>query len=210
MVEKGSGMTKLKRDTEDKILNCARLIFQEKGFDGARMQEIADQAKINKAALHYYYRSKEKLFQRVFKDTVSDLIAFFEDAFENDLSIDELIINIIHKYMDFLQNNSNILFFVMSELRKNRDLVQPIMSEVIQSGWPARLTNRFQEEVEAGRFREFDQRQLIMNILSLSAFPIIAEPLFTRMFAIGSVEYKDILAERKNLIPELILHGIKT
>ena len=60
-------MVKEKRTatTEQQILEAARKIFREKGFEGARMQEIADAAKINKAMLHYYFRSKELLFQRI-------------------------------------------------------------------------------------------------------------------------------------------------
>lgn len=203
-------MAKLKRETEDNILYCAQLIFQEKGFDGARMQEIADKAEINKAALHYYYRSKEKLFQRVFKEAISDLLNFFKNIAVDELSIEELIKNITNKYIEFLQSNSNILFFVISELRKNRDLVQPMMSEVIQTGWPASLIKRFQTEVDKGNFKDFDQRQLIINLISLSAFPILAEPLFTRMFNLENREYKTLIEDRKNLIPELIFSGIRS
>ena len=97
----------------------------------------------------------------------------------------------------------------MSELRKNRDLVQPVMNEVIQTGWPANLIKRFQNEVAAGNLKDFNQQHLLINLISISAFPIIAEPLFTRMLSISSADYQEVLAERKNLIPELILHGIK-
>ncbi|HEX2898201.1 MAG TPA: helix-turn-helix domain-containing protein, partial [Bacteroidia bacterium] len=55
-----------KENTEFRILEAARHIFQQKGFDGARMQEIADTAQINKGLLHYYFKSKDALFHKVF------------------------------------------------------------------------------------------------------------------------------------------------
>ncbi len=57
--------------TEQNILNAAISVFQKKGMAGARMQEIADEAGINKAMLHYYYRSKQLLFDAVFYDLMS-------------------------------------------------------------------------------------------------------------------------------------------
>ena len=67
MIELKNERMSVEKETEEKIFEAARLIFQERGFEGARMQEIADKANINKSMLHYYYRSKDNLFFEVFK-----------------------------------------------------------------------------------------------------------------------------------------------
>jgi TetR/AcrR family transcriptional regulator len=61
-------------ETERKILQAAREVFQRKGLYGARMQEIADAAGINKALLHYYFRNKDKLFDAIFSDVFQNFI----------------------------------------------------------------------------------------------------------------------------------------
>ena len=66
-------MKKYQQDTEQRIFEAARVIFIRKGMSDARMQEIADEAGINKSLLHYYFRTKEKLFDAVFKEAFSQM-----------------------------------------------------------------------------------------------------------------------------------------
>ncbi len=74
--------TNKNKDTEGQILNAAENVFQKKGMDGARMQEIADEAGINKAMLHYYYRSKQLLFEAVFTNAFLTFSATVQQNFE--------------------------------------------------------------------------------------------------------------------------------
>ena len=78
-------MTELEKQTEEKIFEAATDVFIEKGMDGARMQEIADRAGINKALLHYYYRSKEKLFDAVFTIIAKQMLKRFAPVFDENL-----------------------------------------------------------------------------------------------------------------------------
>ena len=62
-------MVKIKKDhnAEERILAAAKKVFTTKGMAGARMQDIADEAVINKALVHYYFRDKDKMFEVVFR-----------------------------------------------------------------------------------------------------------------------------------------------
>ena len=73
-------------NTEGKILIAARQVFIEKGLAGARMQDIADRAEINKAMLHYYFKNKEMLFELIFKETAGRLFPHFEKLMDSDLN----------------------------------------------------------------------------------------------------------------------------
>ena len=65
---------KMAKDTKDKLLETAHSLFEEKGFDGVSMREIAEEAKVNKGLLHYYFKSKQAVFLGVFK-IVSKLLS---------------------------------------------------------------------------------------------------------------------------------------
>ena len=83
-------MNEIKKDnTEEKILNAAQTVFIQKGMDGARMQEIADEAGINKALLHYYFRTKQKLFEAIFKKVFSQIFPNLMDMVHSELPIEE-------------------------------------------------------------------------------------------------------------------------
>ena len=93
-------MTKTKdTTTEATILNAAKSIFQRKGMDGARMQEIANEAGINKALLHYYYRSKQLLFEAVFKNAFKLLAPQLKKVLNSDDSLNDKIKNFTKNYI---------------------------------------------------------------------------------------------------------------
>ena len=85
-------------NTEIAILEAAKKVFTARGFSGARMQEIADEAKINKAMLHYYFRNKEKLFTVILEDTMALVIAEFGHALESEGTVIEKLERIIESW----------------------------------------------------------------------------------------------------------------
>ena len=84
-------MDKKKQSTEDRILASAKKVFYQKGLKGARMQEIADDAEVNKAMLHYYYRSKEKLFDKVFEQSINRVTPVLLAVFAEEVPLKEKI-----------------------------------------------------------------------------------------------------------------------
>ena len=95
------------KQTEDKIFEAATDVFIEKGMDGARMQDIANHAGINKALLHYYFRTKDHLFDAVFAKLAQKMFMKFSPIFEEDLSLEESIKFFFREHITFLQQNPN-------------------------------------------------------------------------------------------------------
>src|SRR5262245_18627739 len=111
----------MKKDqsTEEKILNAARKVFRKKGMTGARMQEISDEAGINKALLHYYFRSKEKLFERVLHETLEEALPLLGKILNEDIPLFEKIERYVHAHISIISKNEYLPAFVIQEL--NRD-----------------------------------------------------------------------------------------
>jgi TetR/AcrR family transcriptional regulator len=199
-----------KENTEQKILEAAKEIFIEKGNDGARMQEIADRAGINKSLLHYYYRSKEKLFGAVFnfafKHFAPNLKTILLD--EQD-DIFELIRKFVSMYIDIIMKNPFIPLFVLNEVnRKNTGVfIQAIKAAGIN---PQVFRKRIEKDVEKGLIRPIDPNQLLINTIGMCVFPFIGRPLLqVVLFEDNKQEYDKFLAGRKTEVADFIIHSIK-
>ena len=127
-----SFMTEHEMNTEQKILDAAKEVFQQKGMTGARMQEIADKAGINKALLHYYYRTKDKLFEKVFELAFSLFIPKVKEMMISDKPVFEKIEFFVENYLNLLQKHPYIPGFVISELNRNPEILVKIIGKNIQ------------------------------------------------------------------------------
>jgi TetR/AcrR family transcriptional regulator len=193
--------------TEKRIMDAAKKVFHEKGFEGARMQEIADEAGINKALLHYYYRNKENLFHDVFRDALQEIFAkLFAIAGKED-SFEEKIHSIFNDYISFLQKNSYIPGFILAELRQNPERLTEVFKEAKIS--PIKLFEKMKESVKDDSIRDIDHRQFIINILSLCIFPIVARPIIQSIFELSGKEYDQFIEKRKELLPEFFMNAIR-
>jgi len=203
-------MTKTdKISTEEKILDAAKKVFVEKGKAGTRMQEIADEAGINKSLLHYYYRSKEKLFSAVFKFAFKKFAPGIENVFESDKDIFEVIEIFIHSYIDLIRKNPFIPTFVLNEINKNKTSF--ITETIKEAGINAEKYIEFvYKNIENGIIKETDPRQLIVNIISLCIFPFAGRPVIQIIaFDNNKEEYERFLDTRKKEVTELIINSIK-
>ena len=107
------------RTAEQRILVSAREIFHKRGFEGARMQEIADKAGINKALLHYYFRSKEKLFDAVFDEALKALLPKVKELLNAELPLFDKIKYFTENYITLLMKNMYLPVFVINEMYQN-------------------------------------------------------------------------------------------
>jgi TetR/AcrR family transcriptional regulator len=112
-------MTDNDRQTEERIFESATEVFIEKGMDGARMQDIANHAGINKALLHYYYRTKDQLFNAVFEKIATKVFSKFAPVFDKDLTLEDKIRFFFREHISFLQQNPRLASFVLNEVNRN-------------------------------------------------------------------------------------------
>ena len=202
-------MDKIKTEnTETEILIAAKEIFQQKGMDGARMQEIADKANINKALLLYYYRSKQMLFEAVFKSAFSLLAPQLNKVLNDDSPLFQKIENFTENYVSFVIKHPYLPNFVIQELTRNPDFIQTLRA---QPNFPSmgKFTNQVLESIEKGEIREIKAEQLLINILSLNIFPFIGKPLLMALINVDKEKYNQILLARKTEVSSFIINSIK-
>ena len=195
------------QDTEEQIMDAAKDIFQKKGMDGARMQEIADKAGINKSMLHYYYRSKQLLFEAVFNSAFSLVAPQINKILNDDSSIVEKVRGFTHNYISFMAKHPYLPNFIIQELNRN-----PKFFEKLQQNAAFPSLDKFEKqvavEVEQGILKPTDGKQLFINIISLNIFPFVATPLIKGLLGIDDKEFKALVEERKTLVSEFIIASI--
>src|SRR5689334_9313447 len=167
--------------TEKRILDAARKVFLVKGMDGARMQEIADEAGVNKALLHYYFRSKDRLSDAVFQRVAKGIFSRLSETAGSDLELEDKVRRLIDIYLDQLSRTPYVPGYVISELNQHPERALQFLDAVRPAHGPAgvpafllKLGGQIQERVRAGSMRPISPRQFIANLASLCVFPFAA------------------------------------
>lgn len=206
-------MTGHEMNTENKILDAAKEVFQQKGLTGARMQEIADKAGINKALLHYYYRTKDKLFQKVFELAFSLFIPKVKEMMISEKPILEKVEFFVENYLNLLYKHLYIPSFVISELNRNPEMLVSIFEKNVQLNQDKvleKLENQLQKEAAQGTIRTISARNLMTNLVSLCIFPVVARPILQCvLFGNDKKEYDEFLEQRRMFVKEFIINSIK-
>jgi len=195
-------------NTEQLILEAAKVVFIKKGMEGARMQEIADEAGINKALLHYYFRSKDKLFTAVFKESFFKLFPNLVDLLKSDITLFDKIRLFVENYIDIINANPLLPSFVIHELSRNPDtVVEMIKSSGVN---PIYFVNQVQEEIEKGTIEPIQPLHLIVNMLAMCIFPFVAKPIIQEVIFDRDQQQFDIfIQERKKEVSDFIINSIK-
>ena len=203
-------MMKNKKDenTEEQILEAAKSVFQIKGMDGARMQEIANEAGINKAMLHYYYRSKQLLFEAVFINAFSLLAPQLNAVLNDDSSIENKIRNFSSNYISFIEQHPYLPNFIIQELNRNPRFMLKLKGN---NGFPnlEKFKKQVDVEVANGVIKMIKAEQLFINILALNVFPFIAKPLIQNLIDADESDFQHIIEERKTEVADFIINSIK-
>ena len=195
--------------TEKKIIEAAETVFHEKGFDGARMQEIADKANINKGLLHYYFKSKDALFDAIFNMAIKRMSGNINSILKMEISLDEKIDLIIDSYMNLLLRNSSLPRFVITELNKDSDrFIKKYLSGEISHVF-ARFIDSVQLEINKGKIKPIDPRHLFMNMLSMILFPFIGKPMIQTLMGVDNNEFNKLMLERREHIKAFIKQALK-
>lgn len=202
-------MSKAKeKETEAKIFEAARKIFHHRGFFGARMQEIADEAHINKSMLHYYYRSKDQLFKEVFLDSFKKVFPEILKMISSDAPLFEKIEMFVNHYIDLLSANPYLPGFVLHEMNNNKEHLESILRD-LNISLPDKMKAQLEEAAKKGEIRPISPENFVTNIMSLCVFPFIAKPMVSNIFKMDEKHYQDYLEARKKELPTFIINGLK-
>jgi TetR/AcrR family transcriptional regulator len=198
-------MTKtIEISTEQRILEAAKKVFLLRGLDGARTEEIAKEAGINKAMLHYYFRSKERLFEVVFDSIASKIVPDLTSIVEQDVPIVVILDRIIYRYIDFISENPQVPLFLISELTKDPERIKSLLNHTQNFSKMQDFGLKLMQEMQAGKIKQVNPLHLIMNIFSMCIFPFVAQPMVQHVMKISDDDYALILSQRKEQVTQFI------
>lgn len=202
-------MTKNDKITEIKIFDAATDVFEEHGLSGARMQEIADRAGINKALLHYYYRSKDRLFEAVFNRLAGKMFERFITALDNEKSLMQKLEHFYREHLTFLQKHPKLPGFVLHEINQNPErLLNAFGNERLQR-IRDNLFAQLDAEIAAGHIAPIDKAQFLANLLALSVFPFAARNMLELVLQDTDFNFDNFINQRKTLLPEFMMNAVR-
>ena len=200
------------KDTEAEILKAAEQEFMLRGFDGAKTASIARTAGVTHAMLHYYFRTKEQLFERILTDKMNLMGRSVLTAFGNpELPLLERLKDGISRHFDFLVENPDLPRFIINEVfsRPERyEIMRKGVSRIID-----KLMQNVQQELDSmaaqGEIVPVDVRMLMLDVVSLNIFPFIAYPIIEPVLGYAAEGREQFFAQRRKEHVEVILRRIK-
>ena len=200
---------KIEEGAEQKIIAAAREIFLRKGMAGARMEEIAKAAGINKAMLHYYFRSKEKLFEVIMSEAKMQMFSRLHPILGGDDSLFIKIEKFVESYINFVTENPLLPGFILHEITKNPEKLVNDISNGNKRPNLAKFFLHVESEVKKKNIIAIQPEQLFMNMLSMCVFPFIGRPMLKTVLNVNDKKFNQLLADRKKEIPVFIINAIK-
>ncbi len=184
------------RSTEEKIKEAARTVFTRKGFAATRTRDIAEEAGLNLALLNYYFRSKEKLFEIVMLEKMQVFFGFIGPIiYDESTSLELKVEGIVSQYIDMLQDNPDIPFFIMGEARNN--------PAILANAMPRKdfLRNSIFIKQLKERKPDQDPYQFLLSMLGMIIFPFLLKPVFQKITDTEDPKFKQMMKARRELIP---------
>lgn len=197
-----------KMTTEEKIFNAAIIIFQKKGFAGTRMQEIADEAGINKAMLHYCFKNKQLLFEAVFMNAFGQLAPQINEIFNSHDTVFDKIKKFTHSYISFVIHNPYLPQFIIQEMNNNPEFVMAFLKNENRPN-PTLLITQIEKEIADGILKPVQPKQLVLDVFSMTIFPFAAQMMMKGILQISDTAFNEMMEERKTTIAEQIINSIK-
>lgn len=201
--------------TRERILDAARQVFSNRGTAGARTQEIADAAGVNKALIHYYFRTKDTLAQAVFQRELAALLQPVLKTLGSQLPLQDKVHTVIGLYLDKLSAFPQLPGYVLAETHFHPERLDEFFAAAVGSSPEAatapvlqNLGRQIDQATAAGTMRSISPHQFMANLISLCVFPFAARPLLTRVTG-GEKEFDAFLSERRTTLADFFLGGLR-
>jgi len=201
---------------EERILDAAHRVFLRRGSAGARTQEIADEAGVNKALLHYYFRTKERLAAAVFRRAASRLLPPVIATLGSDDDLETKVARVVEIELDVLVAHPYLPGYIIAELthqpERARQFVAALTGMSIDDLAPrvlGTLTEQIRERVHDGRMRPIATEQFLLNLLSLCIFPFAARPMVQAILRLDDDGFTRFISRRKRELPTFFLQALR-
>ncbi len=202
--------------TEQRILDAAHAVFLRRGTAGARMQEIADEAGVNKALLHYYFRNKDRLAEAVFARVARVLMPAVFAMLASDATLEQKVERVVQLELDYLSRSPHLPAYLLSELHHHPERPRQLLfamtgkaPEDVRPGIFTALRAQIAERVRAGAMRPIEPEQFVINLLSLCVFPFAARPMVMVMLGLDQAGFDRFIDHRRQELVPFFLGALR-
>ncbi len=200
-------------DTEARILEAAHRVFLRRGTAGARTQEIADEASVNKALLHYYYRSKDRLAEAVFLRAAQTLFPRMLGALAADVPLRDKLQGTIEAELDMLEENPYLPGYLIAEFQYQPDRLREVLTdalpvEQLRGAVLGTLQDQLDAEAAAGRLRPTRAEDLLVALLAQVVFPFAAAPMIETLLGLDADARRAMTERRRAGLTDALLRSL--
>src|SRR5262245_20378378 len=203
-------------DTERRILDAAHAVFVRRGTAGARMQEIASEAGVNQALLHYYFRTKDRLAQAAFERAASQFMPAAIQVLASNVDLEDKVARIVELEIDHLARTPYLPGYIISEVthhpERARQLIATVTGRTPEDVRPqviAMLRKQIDARVRRGTMRPIAPEQFIVNLMALCIFPFAARPMIAAVLGIDQAGFEQFIAKRRQDLPAFFLGALR-
>ncbi len=188
-------VTENNNTTEQQIIEVAKHVFVEKGFEETSMSDIAARVGINRPVLHYYFRTKERLYATIYEQIVSSFMPATLKVLSQDLPVKERITEIVNVYFSAMECEPLLPLFVAREIQRDANHFLRTIESLEVGAYIGQLRQSLCDEIERGNIRKIPLEYMFYNFYGLIFAPFIARPLTDIIFP-KSYEEKSVMMEQ--------------
>jgi AcrR family transcriptional regulator len=198
-------------NNEQLILEVAERLFLDKGFAMTSTTEIAKEVGCNQAMVHYYFRTKEKLFQAIFEKKIKKFVAPFLQSFEENVPFEVRIKQLIEGHFDLIKENPKVPFLFFNELLTNPNRLESLKSRIYElpQSILLKMGDSIKAEIEKGTIRPINTIDLLVSIFSLNVTMFLMSPIIRGITEMSEAEYNSFIVNRKKENVLIILRSLK-
>lgn len=200
-------MTENMIDMESRIVEAAKKVFVRKGFEATRMGDVATEVGISRTSLHYYFRTKEMLFNAIFARLMNAILPNISLILDEPTTFLEKLPKIVDQYVSAMQQNPLLPFFVVNELNRDPEhLYKVVMKDPSRVQTMVRLQKQILDEMDQGILKKVPLLYTVTTLLGLVVFPMLARNPLTDIF-LGSdpAKFEAFIEERKPFITDVMV-----
>lgn len=198
-------------NTEQAILKAAEELFLEQGFEQTTTKQIAQRAGCNQALLHYYYRTKDNLFEQIFEEKAQFIATHFLDINSTAQTLEEKISQMVELHFELFRKNPRLVPFLLKEVLSDPVRVAPILDKIKQYMVKifGKIDEALHEEIEKGAARPVSTLNVILTLVSLDVAPFIIAPVLQRVLDLTDEQLDEQFDKRKQEVVEILLRQIR-
>lgn len=204
-------MASPENSTKARILEAAHTVFVQQGTHRANLKDIAEEADVNQALLHYYFTDKKTLADTVFETVASDFFPRMKAILTSERTIEEKVKTFVPKYIELVEANPYLPSYVVGELNQNPEEMKERVRSLGLAPFEGldTLDAQLRERAEEESLRRISAEHFVVNLLSLSVFPFVARPMIEAVMDMEEETFDTFVDERKERVPEFFLHGLQ-